>query len=124
MTRLDVPVSETTTSVVIAAVLGAIVAVTLTLAVAHDRSEATPKPNPIATPAITDPYENCLAASNVPGPAGFAPDVCEPLAQGFEHPVVSLKPEHFGVDGCVTFPARADTDALVYCPRTPPEATP
>lgn len=34
------------------------------------------------------PYEACLSAAGVPGPSGFATEVCEPLAPGYVHPPV------------------------------------
>ena len=38
------------------------------------------------TEAARTPYETCIAAANTPGPAGYATEVCEPLAPGWVEP--------------------------------------
>lgn len=108
------PPADTYASVVIAAALGGIVTVLLVVAAQADRPQArTPEP-------AKDPYQTCIDAANTPGSAGFATEVCEPLAQGFQPPVVTLYPSDFGLDACATVPARADSDPIVYCPRLTP----
>lgn len=97
--------------------LAVVVAGTLAIAAAQDRSEARP-----ADPLT--PYENCLLAANDPGPSGFAGEVCAPLSPFHETPVAEVHRADFiaRADRCLVFRHRqvhgsGSGPDVLYCPE-------
>lgn len=62
------------------------------------------------TVTLITPYMACLRAANIPGPSGFAGEVCEPLSPAYTTPPTVT----FVAGGCVLLNRRDR-----YCPVKP-----